>query len=197
MAKRDEVLKSAILCFTTYGYSKTTMSDIGKNVGMNKASLYYHFKDKLALYEAVVKYIRAEHMMKVNQQLEALGLEKDQIICFIKNEIDFWGNIAINYLIGQEGNVEGKEETKPVMDLILSEDVQMIKGMIDTAIKKHIFEECDSQKIAIQILRICQGLLLVSCPLNRPSKERMAGYEAIKVQSEEVIELILKGLTVK
>jgi AcrR family transcriptional regulator len=54
LTKRLQILNAAMDCFSTYGYEKTTMSDIGARVGMNKASLYYHFKDKIALFATMV-----------------------------------------------------------------------------------------------------------------------------------------------
>ena len=41
--KREQILKAAAECLSQYGYEKTTLSDIGKLVGLNKASLYYYY----------------------------------------------------------------------------------------------------------------------------------------------------------
>ncbi len=82
-------LKAAISCFSAYGYHKTTMSDIGNRVGINKASLYYHYKDKVALYEAVIQHMRADHMFTANKLIEQQNTIEDKIICFIKSELDF------------------------------------------------------------------------------------------------------------
>jgi AcrR family transcriptional regulator len=52
--KKKEILKAASDCFARYGYEKTTLDDIGKMVGLNKASLYYYYKNKEAIFSEVV-----------------------------------------------------------------------------------------------------------------------------------------------
>lgn len=116
MSKSDEILKAAMSCFSMYGCSKTTMRDIGNRVGINKATLCYHFKDKLALYEAVVLKLRSSHELNVKPQIESFTNIRDKIICLVTNYIDFWGNIAINYLTSRSSFEEGKQETAPVFE---------------------------------------------------------------------------------
>lgn len=194
MPKRDEILKAAMSCFTAYGYSKTTMSDIGRKVGINKASLYYHFKDKLALYEAVVQNMKSAHVLKVKPQIDSLSQIQDKIICLVTNYIDFWGNIAINYLSTRTGYEEGKQETESVFNSIMNEDIKNIQNMIDEGISNDIFVSCDSAAVAVQITKVTQGLLLIDCPLNLPDEQKLEGYENVKNSVREVLRLLLKGI---
>ena len=57
--KKESILKAANICFSKYGYEKTTMDDIGKLAGLNKASLYYYYKNKESIYCEVV-FLEAE-----------------------------------------------------------------------------------------------------------------------------------------
>lgn len=100
---------------------------------MNKASLYYHFDNKLALDEEAIKYIRHRHMVTVNGQLEQLDTVEERIICILKNEFYFWRHIAVDYTM----RMEVKEETK---NRVVS---------------------FDSFKVASQMVMVCQDLLLV------------------------------------
>lgn len=52
--KRDLILRAGSECFARYGYDKTTLDDIGRRAGLNKASLYYYFKNKDEIFAAVV-----------------------------------------------------------------------------------------------------------------------------------------------
>ncbi len=53
--KVNSILDAAMKRFGYYGLAKTTMSEIASDVGLSKASLYYYFADKDALFRAVVK----------------------------------------------------------------------------------------------------------------------------------------------
>lgn len=52
--KRDRILQTASEVFARYGYDKTTLDDIGKKCGLNKASLYYYFSNKEDIYVQVI-----------------------------------------------------------------------------------------------------------------------------------------------
>lgn len=194
MEKRDLIIQAAKECFTNYGYSKTTMSDIGRIVGMNKASLYYHFTDKLALYSAVVYSLRSAHMNAFRKNTSSKNTA-EQIIGFLKNEIDFSQIIATNYLSGNSHMSLNKDETQSVFQEIIADDIKQVSTMIRNAVKKGELNKCDPVETAAMILMVSNGLLQVKCPLDMALSEREEGYKAVKHQIEKVIGLMLKGLT--
>ena len=53
--KRDEILEAACELFARFGFKKTTLEDIGDEVRLGKASLYYYFRSKDELIKEVAK----------------------------------------------------------------------------------------------------------------------------------------------
>jgi AcrR family transcriptional regulator len=51
---REEILTGARELFERFGFKKTTMEDIAKQVGKSKSALYYYYKTKEEIFEAVV-----------------------------------------------------------------------------------------------------------------------------------------------
>jgi AcrR family transcriptional regulator len=51
---KDAVFASAASLFSSRGFDGVRTDDIARDAGVNKAMIYYHFTDKLALYRAVV-----------------------------------------------------------------------------------------------------------------------------------------------
>jgi AcrR family transcriptional regulator len=51
---RDSVFDAAKPLFSARGFDGVSVDDIARAAGVNKAMIYYHFADKLALYRAVV-----------------------------------------------------------------------------------------------------------------------------------------------
>lgn len=52
---RDLVFTAAAVAFSRDGFDGVGVDDIARAAGVNKAMLYYHFKDKLTLYREVVR----------------------------------------------------------------------------------------------------------------------------------------------
>src|SRR5690349_6668062 len=51
---RELVFAAAKPLFSARGFDGVSVDDIARDAGVNKAMIYYHFADKLALYRAVV-----------------------------------------------------------------------------------------------------------------------------------------------
>ena len=51
--KKEAILHGAADCFAKFGYEKTTLDDIGKSAALNKASIYYYFKNKEEIFSVV------------------------------------------------------------------------------------------------------------------------------------------------
>jgi AcrR family transcriptional regulator len=54
VTRRDDILFQATDAFVTHGYAGTSMSDLARAIGIQKASLYHHFSSKQALFIACV-----------------------------------------------------------------------------------------------------------------------------------------------
>ena len=51
---KDAVFASAASQFSSRGFNGVSTDDIARDAGVNKAMIYYHFADKLALYRTIV-----------------------------------------------------------------------------------------------------------------------------------------------
>ena len=58
MVDKDEFRKKIIISagqiFSRYGFRKTTMDELAKALKMGKSSIYYYFKSKEEIFEAVI-----------------------------------------------------------------------------------------------------------------------------------------------
>jgi AcrR family transcriptional regulator len=55
LAVRDQIIESATKYFSKYGFHKTTMDEIAKNIHKAKGVLYYYFRSKEELFNEVLK----------------------------------------------------------------------------------------------------------------------------------------------
>jgi len=55
MTKKEKILIIAEEEFAKHGYDAVSINDLVKKLDMNKATIYYHYKDKKSLYQTIVK----------------------------------------------------------------------------------------------------------------------------------------------
>lgn len=75
---KEELIKAEVIVasgqlFKRYGYQKTTMEDIAKAIGRGKSTLYYYYKSKEEVFEAIV-------LKEVKELLSILNKKVDKAI---------------------------------------------------------------------------------------------------------------------
>jgi TetR/AcrR family transcriptional regulator len=70
---RDQILAAAEIRFAAQGFAATTIKDIAAQAGVNSALLYYYFRDKENLYQAVLDRLIREFVTRGMGKLEAPG----------------------------------------------------------------------------------------------------------------------------
>lgn len=55
---RETILDAAELVFLDKGVSQTSLNDIAKRAGVTRGAIYFHFRDKLAIYNAIIDRIK-------------------------------------------------------------------------------------------------------------------------------------------
>ena len=73
VSTRDAIFDSAASLFATGGFDGVSVDDLAREAGVNKAMIYYHFADKLALYRAVL----AEGLSRMGATVSGIATSAD------------------------------------------------------------------------------------------------------------------------
>lgn len=84
------IVQNAAEHFSQYGYEATHLEAVAKACGISKPAIYYHFKDKAALYEAVL----VKYFSELSQAIEENTLSDDP-----KVRLSMYVRTFGNYLI--------------------------------------------------------------------------------------------------
>jgi len=76
---RAAILAAAERQFAQRGFRETRLEDVADEVGLKRAALFYHFRDKRALYEAVVDDVFADLLSRLETVLGRSGPLADRI----------------------------------------------------------------------------------------------------------------------
>lgn len=70
---KEDILNGARELFERFGFKKTTMEDIARQVGKSKSALYYYYKTKEEIFEAVIL-----RDIEASQTLVAEAVKKEE-----------------------------------------------------------------------------------------------------------------------
>jgi AcrR family transcriptional regulator len=101
---RERILAEALDVFSQHGFEGARMEMIAAQVGINKASLYFHFKSKEELFRGLFRTIAdkyASNIRRITNQTADVTLEKRLTVIFQdylkydwdNAEIDFWNRV--------------------------------------------------------------------------------------------------------
>lgn len=85
---RAAILAAAERQFAQRGFRETRLEDVADEVGLKRAALFYHFRDKRALYEAVVEDVFADLLARLEAVLAGRGPLADRIDASIEVWVD-------------------------------------------------------------------------------------------------------------
>ncbi len=115
--KKELVLRAASEVFARYGFDKTTLDDIGKRAGLNKASLYYYFKNKEDIFVAVVLAETQAFMADLQTRTLAYPDVRKQIRFFLTERIRRYGEV----LHLTRMSVDNLHRLEPIFDELYQE----------------------------------------------------------------------------
>ena len=88
---KEKIREEALNLFAVYGYKAVSIRDICKKVGIKESSLYYHYKNKQALFEAILE--------KVNEIMQEMENQFTDVFSTIESvEEEAFCQVAVGFL---------------------------------------------------------------------------------------------------
>ncbi|GAP69689.1 transcriptional regulator, TetR family [Bacteroidales bacterium 6E] len=154
---RENILKIAQEIFSKYGYKKTTLDDIANAVRKGKSSLYYYFKSKEDLFQAVimkeVDQLARELDRVINRNTEPVDKLRDYML----TKINTFRNLA-NFYHALENDVTAISFINDVKLRYEQDEIRLIKRILIEGVRKNEFEIYDFNLAAIGITMAIKGL---------------------------------------
>ncbi len=80
----EQILETAKSLFINKGYHGLSMREISEEIGVSKAALYYHFKDKEQLFLAILKAYLDDMEALLNRVVSESPSSREQIRLFVE-----------------------------------------------------------------------------------------------------------------
>ncbi len=184
---RENIVLVARKTFQRFGFRKTTMDEIAFAAGKGKSSLYYYFKSKEEVFEAVVEkeagLLRAEIIKKVgecNTAIEKLSVYIYVRMHGLKNMSNFYVALK-DELLSNLGFIE-KIRTKYDKN-----EIESITNIINEGIKNKEFKNLNTTLTAKTIVVAMKGLEV-------PLLMENTGKKNFKKEIDQMLEVLFYGI---
>lgn len=77
--KRAAILKAAMQAFAQYGFRRVSMAEIARGVGMSRAALYLHFRNKEDIYSSIVEDYFIVAARRIEAELQSADTPTDAL----------------------------------------------------------------------------------------------------------------------
>lgn len=99
---KEAILKAAGIVFAENGYEATSLEAIAAEAGVTKATVYYHFDSKEAIYGAVLTRYLVEALETVQAHIKRGGSATDILCRILQSQLDDTLDPAKRYISYQE-----------------------------------------------------------------------------------------------
>jgi AcrR family transcriptional regulator len=178
---RDEILKAALKRFAQHGYAGASIQDIVSAARLTKPTLYYYFKSKAGLFNALLDYVYDEYFERMRSAAARATNLNEQLVEILTTLFDFLReredltrlSFASAFAAPEEMPVNRQIQEKRQRNFDFFHDL-IKKGLADGTLD----ERFDSRELAYGIygalsFYVMANLLLPGTRLNRTTAEHI------------------------
>lgn len=186
MDKKETILKVAQGLFSRFGLSKTTIEDIAKRARMGKASIYYYFKGKEAIYQEVIDREGRELRRKIVEAVNRESAPQRKFRAYILTRMATLKELANYYTAFRDEYLEQYAFIEKARQEYNEFERRMIQTILREGIDLGLFSVEDVPLASEAILAAMKGLeynWTVNVPL-----------ETIEKNVDALLEILFQGI---
>jgi TetR/AcrR family transcriptional regulator len=193
----ETILESARKQFARYGFSKTTMEEIAAEAGRGKASLYYYFPTKEALFREVVAREQADFKRFAHSTIHGSGTAADKIRAYVGHRLEYFRQL-LN--LGKL-SVQSLGSIRPVLADLLDEfsrwEHDVIRSLLQTGLERGEFSLEDPDRAASTLLHALHGLRLRALNAIGDTQLEPNAYDVLLRDTHLLMDLLFRGVLVR
>jgi len=191
---RALILTTAERIFAKTGLAGARTDVIAKTAGVNKALLYYYFKSKEGLYEAVVE----DHFRRFNlQALELLnspGSARDVLLRYVSLHFDFIAAHRQSAPLFQQFMMAGGKRTERLIRKYFRPRSEAVGKLLRRGVRAREFRPTDLFHTAVSIISLIVFYFSAVPVLQLLGHANAHSPENLKLRKREVLDFIRHAL---
>jgi AcrR family transcriptional regulator len=199
MTKKEQVKlnigTAAMQCFARFGLEKTTLDDIAKAVGLNKASLYYYYKNKEDIFLEVAIKEGSEYLRQLNRQTLEKKNITNQVLFYLEGRINYYRHVLNMNKVTADTLTRILPRFFELYEDMMREEIRFLEQLLKEAVKRKELVKTDAGKLATSLINMSDALKHSTEQKALLQKQPVADYSASIKELKLMVQLILKGLS--
>ena len=186
---RQKVIISAGQIFSRYGFKKTTMDEIAKALKMGKSSIYYYFKSKEEIFEAVLLYEANILRNELTTTIKSVESPVDKMRNYVFVRMKAFEKLSNYYNAIFDKNLDHFDFVESIRSKYDREELAILRLILYHGARKKVFNVVNSEYTALAVQTTLKGL---EVPLFWKKKE-----DKIELRLNAVLDVLFNGILVK
>lgn len=190
-SKLEAILNAAQKKFGQYGLAKTTMNDIASEMGMGKASIYYYFPNKEALYEAVIVKEQEHFIQEISKSIKPSANAANILRNYSKKRVALFEScFNLSKLSGDL--TSAVPCVKRLMEDFSKKETTLLASILELGIQNKEFQPSEIQEKADLLATLMLGIRMVA--KKRKEVLEKEDYTMVNKYMTQTIEMFIKSL---
>ncbi|GAO45488.1 TetR/AcrR family transcriptional regulator [Flavihumibacter petaseus] len=155
---KEKIGKAAMKCFMKFGLDKTTLDDIAQSVGLNKASLYYYYKNKEDIFVEAALKEGEDYLVSLQQKVLAKKGVESQVSFYMESRFNYYKNVLNMNSVSVETLNKILPRFFELYEALMKREKQFLSLLIKKAIDEGELEKTNTEKIASVLINISDAL---------------------------------------
>jgi TetR/AcrR family transcriptional regulator len=197
LAKENLILQAARKRFAYYGFSKVTMDEIARDVGMGKASLYYYFPTKESLFKAVIAREQDEFIEQAQGFLKTDISAAEKLQQYVRQRLEYFHEFVNLSKLSFHSMFEMKPLFGNLFEGFASRELEIITEILKEGNENGELLVENPGQMAELLLHILQGLRLRILPKVHETFINEDHYEQLREEMLLFVNIFLYGIEKK
>ena len=191
---QTQILQAAKQMFQVYGLHKVTMDDVAKAIGKGRSSLYYYYKSKDEIFDAVMDLEIKEMMSAISRATDQVNSAEEKINAFCTTKLNLLREKKSVYNaleVGMDADaISQLNKTKVVHHrVIMKLEGDLLNRILNGAVTKGEIKEMHKDKQDVLIFVLLSSLHGLKREMRMEDK-----FEGIEAAAKTFANMVINGL---
>lgn len=156
---REKIQQAAYQCVARYGFEKTTLDDIAREVNLNKASLYYYYKNKEDIFLDVTTTATRRFVESLQAStLEIPGGPAAQIRHYLLERSFYFIRLVADVHISEETLRQVEPRFQDLVRDVAEREAAFLAERIAAAMSAGEVTTPDAGRLAANLITLAEGI---------------------------------------